>query len=447
MRRCIESKRLGNELAPAVWEDIVAGYVAGTVDDAQMAAMAMACNWRGLTVEEAAAMTRAMVASGETLSYPDGITVVDKHSSGGVGDIISLIAVPIVAACGTRVAKLSGRAPGHTGGTIDKLEIIPGFNVSLAMDAFVRQVESVGCAIAAQTDAFVPADKRLYKLRDRTGHGPEPRPIASSIVSKKVAGGAHALSSTSCGEAAFMQKPRRHRAGRGVGRHLATVRPCARARSSRHERAARPSIGTGVEIVEARQFLRGEIAIPRVKALCMQIAEAMLDLAGLANGADDIQRALDGAAYEKFCERSRHRRIGRGHGGDAEFAARHRRERAASGLRARDRHRRARQCGARAQRCGTRWPGIRINVHEGESVGAGDMLAEIFSFFAGPGVGGRGLPRRRRCAASASARLRYGVRAGGDAPPKNGLLASDSHLRLRSLFIDVLPRRPSPVSS
>lgn len=381
MRRCIESKRLGNELAPAVWEDIVAGYVAGTVDDAQMAAMAMACNWRGLTVEEAAAMTRAMVASGETLSYPDGITVVDKHSSGGVGDIISLIAVPIVAACGTRVAKLSGRALGHTGGTIDKLETIPGFDVSLAMDAFVRQVESVGCAIAAQTDTFVPADKRLYKLRDRTGTVPNLGLIASSIVSKKVAGGAHAfVFDVKCGEAAFMQKPHDaiELAEALVGISSQFGRRARAIVSDMNEPLGR-SIGTGVEIVEARQFLRGEIAIPRVKALCLQIAEAMLDLAGLSNGADDIQRALStGAAYEKFCE------MIEAQGGSVKGFEAMKNSPHVTVVR-------APQAGfvqeidtvalgnaARALSDVDPMAGIRINVHEGESVGAGDMLAEIF---------------------------------------------------------------------
>jgi pyrimidine-nucleoside phosphorylase len=382
MRRCIESKRLGNELAPAVWEDIVAGYVAGTVDDAQMAAMAMACNWRGLTVAEAAAMTRAMVASGETLSYPEGITVVDKHSSGGVGDIISLIAVPIVAACGTRVAKLSGRALGHTGGTIDKLETIPGFDVSLAMDAFVRQVETVGCAIAAQTDAFVPADKRLYKLRDRTGTVPNLGLIASSIVSKKIAGGAHAfVFDVKCGEAAFMQKPHDaiELAEALVGISQQFGRRARAIVSDMNEPLGR-SIGTGVEIVEARRFLRGEIAIPRVKALCMQIAEAMLDLGGLSEGADDIRRALStGSAYEKFCE------MIEAQGGSVKGFEAMQNSPHVTVVRAphagfvQEIDTVALGNAARALSDVDPMAGIRINVHEGESVGAGEMLAEIFS--------------------------------------------------------------------
>ncbi len=382
MRRCIESKRLGNELLPAVWEDIVAGYVAGSVDDAQMAAMAMACNWRGMSVPEAAAMTRAMVASGETLSYPDDITVVDKHSSGGVSDIISLIAVPIVAACGTRVAKLSGRALGHTGGTIDKLETIPGFNVSLSMEEFVRQVGSVGCAIAAQTDAFVPADKRLYKLRDRTGTVPNLGLIASSIVSKKVAGGAHAfVFDVKCGEAAFMQKP--HDAIELAEALVAISEQFgrrARAIVSDMNEPLGRSIGTGIEIVEAREFLRGEIAIPRVKALCLQIAEAMLDLAGVSDGADDIQRALStGTAYEKFCEM-----IEAQGGSVAGFEAMQRSPhvtlvKAPKAGFVQEIDTVALGNAARALSDVDPMAGIRVVVREGESVGARAVLAEIFS--------------------------------------------------------------------
>ncbi|MDQ2992159.1 MAG: thymidine phosphorylase [Candidatus Eremiobacteraeota bacterium] len=382
MRRCIESKRLGNELAPEVWEDIVASYVAGTVDDAQMAAMAMACIWRGMSVSEAAAMTRAIVASGETLSYPDGIMVVDKHSSGGVSDIISLIAVPIVAACGTRVAKLSGRALGHTGGTIDKLETIPGFNVALSMDDFVRQVGSVGCAIAAQTDAFVPADKRLYKLRDRTGTVPNLGLIASSIVSKKVAGGAHAfVFDVKCGEAAFMQKP--HEAIALAEALVAISQQFgrrARAIVSDMNEPLGRSIGTGIEIVEAREFLRGETAIPRVKALCLEVSEAMLELAGVSDGADDIQRALStGAAYEKFCEM-----IEAQGGSVAAFEAMRRSPhvtlvKAAKAGFVQEIDTVALGNAARSLSDVDPMAGVRVAVREGESVGSGAVLAEIFS--------------------------------------------------------------------
>src|ERR1700680_3195107 len=153
MLHAIERKRDGAELSSDDWHGIVRAYMDGAVDDAQMAALCMAALWRGLTLNEAHALTDAMVRSGETITFPtDG--VVDKHSSGGVGDIVSLVAVPLAAACGARVAKLSGRSLGHTGGTIDKLETIAGFDAHLSVGRFVAQVERVGCAIAAQTDAL-----------------------------------------------------------------------------------------------------------------------------------------------------------------------------------------------------------------------------------------------------------------------------------------------------
>ena len=305
MRRSIERKRQGEELEAAAWESIVAAYVDGSVDDAQMAAMAMACVWRGLSTREASAMTRAMVASGQRLEYPKDVLVVDKHSSGGVSDVISMIAVPIVAAAGGRVAKLSGRALGHTGGTIDKLETIPDFNVALSMGAFVAQVERIGCAIAAQTDAFVPADKRLYRLRDRTGTVPSMGLIAASIVSKKVAGGAHAfVFDVKCGSAAFMADPT-------SAIELATALVAISAEFGKRAHAIvsdmneplGQSIGTGIEAIEAREFLAGRQTIPRVRELCLQICETMLELCGIADPVLAASRALDsGAAYEKFVE-------------------------------------------------------------------------------------------------------------------------------------------------
>jgi pyrimidine-nucleoside phosphorylase len=239
------------------------------------------------------------------LEYPKDVVVVDKHSSGGVSDVISMIGVPIVAAAGGRVAKLSGRALGHTGGTIDKLETIPGLNVSLSMDAFVRQVERIGCAIAAQTDAFVPADKRLYRLRDRTGTVPSMGLIAASIVSKKVAGGAHAfVFDVKCGSAAFMHDPTT-----AVELAAALVAISkefgkkAHAIVSDMNEPLGQSIGTGIEVIEAREFLAGRHDVPRVRELCLQICETMLELSGIEQPALAASRALDsGAAYEKFVE-------------------------------------------------------------------------------------------------------------------------------------------------
>ena len=305
MRRAIERKRDGEALEPALWGNVVEAYLGGDVDDAQMAALAMACVWRGLDVVEAAALTRAMVESGATLQYPAGMFVVDKHSSGGVSDIVSLVAVPLVASCGVRVAKLSGRALGHTGGTIDKLEAIAGFNTTPSMDAFVKQVERVGCAIAAQSESFVPADKRLYHLRDRTGTVPSIGLIATSIVSKKIAGGANAfVFDVKCGSAAFMRDVEQAKA---LAQMLVDISQQfgrkAHAIVSDMNEPLGQCIGTGLETIEAREVLRGRGGDARVRDGCVQIASTMLELGGMSDGRACALRALDdGSAYEKFVE-------------------------------------------------------------------------------------------------------------------------------------------------
>lgn len=303
MRVAIERKRDGEELRASDWEAIVHAYMAGAIDDAQMAAMLMACVWRGLTLDESIAMTRAMVGSGQTLQFPSDEFVLDKHSSGGVSDIVSLVAVPIVAACGVRVAKLSGRALGHTGGTIDKLETIAGMQLALPMTQFVERVRSVGCAIASQTEAFVPADKRLYALRDRTGTVPSIGLIAASIVSKKVAGGARAfVFDVKCGSAAFMQTVDDAVA---LGERLVAVARAfgrdARAIVSDMNEPLGTAIGTGIEVIEARDFLRLGRYDARAYDLCVHIAEAMLELAGIENARSRADGAIrDGSAYERF---------------------------------------------------------------------------------------------------------------------------------------------------
>lgn len=305
MRRCIERKRDGAHLSQAEWDGIVAGFMRGEIGEAQMAALCMACVWRGMSFEEAFALTRAMVASGETIAFDasKGI-VVDKHSSGGVSDIVSLAAVPLAAACGARVAKLSGRALGHTGGTIDKLETIPGFNVSLSVPQFVAQVERIGCAIAAQTETLVPADKRIYRLRDHTGTVPAMGLIAASIVSKKVAGGASAfVFDVKTGPAAFMSDP-------NDARELAHWLVEIAARFERRATAfvtdmSQPlgrCVGTGIEVIEARDFLRGS-ADPRARELVLAVAGAMVGECGFDEPDALVQDALSsGRAYRKFCE-------------------------------------------------------------------------------------------------------------------------------------------------
>jgi pyrimidine-nucleoside phosphorylase len=204
----IERKRNGEELSAADVRDFIAGYVRGEVRDYQAAAFLMAVWFRGLTPAETFAMTDAMVASGETIDLAArlGRRVVDKHSTGGVGDKITLAVGPVVAACGVPFGKMSGRGLGNTGGTLDKLESIPGFRVELSTDELVAQVREIGIAVAGQSADLVPADKKLYALRDVTATIDQVSLIAASIMSKKIAAGASAVVlDVKVGEGAFMR--------------------------------------------------------------------------------------------------------------------------------------------------------------------------------------------------------------------------------------------------
>ncbi|MGL4399514.1 MAG: thymidine phosphorylase, partial [Luteolibacter sp.] len=184
----ISRKREGHELTPLEITKLIEGYTHGHVPDYQMSAFAMAVFFKGMTPVETAALTRAMMESGDCFSYPAGHPpVVDKHSTGGIGDKVSLILAPLVACTGCWVPMVSGRGLGITGGTLDKLESIPGFNVHLGLDQAVRQLAHIGVVMMGQTDRFCPADKKLYALRDVTGTVPSIALITASIMSKKLA--------------------------------------------------------------------------------------------------------------------------------------------------------------------------------------------------------------------------------------------------------------------
>jgi pyrimidine-nucleoside phosphorylase len=302
MRRAIARKRDGEQLEATVWMAIVAGYVAGDIEDAQLAALLMACIFQPLDEAEIEALAEAMIASGERLAAaaPD---CVDKHSSGGVADTVSLVVVPLVAACGVPVAKLSGRALGHTGGTLDKLEAVPGVRTALSPEEFVAQVQSLGCAIAAQSARLVPADRRIYALRDKTATVESLGLVLTSIVSKKIAGGANAIVyDVKAGRGALFALDDARRLAEGLVRLTEHFGRRARALVSDMDEPLGSAIGTGLEVLEAVALLRGDRSVPRLSPLCERVALEMLRAAGFAGDAQEaLERALaSGAAYERF---------------------------------------------------------------------------------------------------------------------------------------------------
>jgi pyrimidine-nucleoside phosphorylase len=307
----IERKRNGEELEPGDLDELVFGYVRGEVPDYQMAAWCMAVYFRGLTAAETHALTDAMVRSGETLDLGAalGRRVVDKHSTGGVGDKTSIAVGPIVAACGVPFGKMSGRGLGHTGGTLDKLESIPGYRVEVGLEAFVAQLRDVGMAIIGQTADLVPADKKLYALRDVTATVDIVPLIASSIMSKKLASGADAIVlDVKVGDGAFMKTLEQARQlaaemleiGRRAGRQVVCLltdmdQPLGRA------------VGNAVEIREAVETIRGE-GPPDFTELVLDASARLLAFSDLGVGVDEGRRRAEAAvadgsalaAYERW---------------------------------------------------------------------------------------------------------------------------------------------------
>jgi pyrimidine-nucleoside phosphorylase len=306
----IIKKREGQTLTAAEIESFITGYIREEVADYQAAAFLMAAFLRGMSFEETAALTRAMMHSGETYDLePLGLSrSVDKHSTGGVGDKVSLILAPLVAACGVPVPMVSGRGLGHTGGTLDKLESIPGFNVRLSRDRFYAQLQQTGVAMIGQSDNFVPADKKLYALRDVTGTVESVPLICASIMSKKVASGAQALvMDVKCGGGAFMPTLERARELAqglcGVGQALG--RP-VRALITDMSQPLGRMIGNSLEVIESIDCLKGG-GPADLRDLTLQLAAEMLVLGGKAaarkDGLAQAEQVLDsGAAWQKFRE-------------------------------------------------------------------------------------------------------------------------------------------------
>lgn len=292
----IERKKRGQALAPDELRGLLRGFLSREVPDYQMAAWLMAVVWRGMTDEETLALTEAMVESGATMEWPElDRPTVDKHSTGGVGDKTSIVLVPLMAAAGAAFVKMSGRGLGHTGGTLDKLESIPGFQCELPLERMRAQVARIGCALVGQSPELVPGDKQVYALRDVTGTVDSVPLIASSIMSKKLAAGARSIVlDVKIGSGAFMQTREEARVlanalvriGTRAGRQTRAVL------SAMHQPLGR-AVGNALEVREAIETLRGG-GPADLWALTLELGAQLLEMTGLAPSRAEGERMLVG---------------------------------------------------------------------------------------------------------------------------------------------------------
>lgn len=299
----IQKKRDGGVFDKTEIDWMIENYVTGLVPDYQMSALAMAIYFKGMTTQETANLTMAMVHSGKefNLSEIPGVKV-DKHSTGGVGDKVTLILAPLVASFNVPVAKMSGRGLGHTGGTLDKLESIPGFDIEKTEEAFIEQVKATNIAVIGQSDELVKADKLLYALRDVTATVDIIPLIASSVMSKKIAAGSDAiLLDVTVGDGAFMKSVEDARIlaktmvelGKSVGRETVAV-------ITNMSQPLGFAIGNRNEITEAVHTLQGKGTV-EFRTFIAELAQIMLQLAGVQKSVSEIIEHLDnGLAYEKF---------------------------------------------------------------------------------------------------------------------------------------------------
>ena len=317
MTDIIVKKRDGFKLSADEIEFVVDGYTKGEIPDYQMSALLMAILIRGMDREETLELTMAMMHSGETLDL-SGIKGVkaDKHSTGGVGDKTSLILCPMVAAQGVKIAKMSGRGLGHTGGTIDKLESFPGFNTGISEETFMANVNDFGIAIAGQTADLDPADKKMYALRDVTGTVPSIPLIVSSIMSKKLAAGADVIVlDVKSGSGSFMKT---EDDARELAENLTAVGKMAGKKTvaviTDMDEPLGNAIGNALEVKEAIEVLRGEKK-GELLELCLTLGACILTEAGIAENDDEARKMLirgieDGSALNKLAQ------LVEGQGGD-----------------------------------------------------------------------------------------------------------------------------------
>jgi pyrimidine-nucleoside phosphorylase len=303
----IERTRRGDEVDPDSVEALVRSWIDGDASDAQMAAWCMAVCLRGLGPQATAALTRALIASGDRLELGSLGVTGDKHSTGGVGDATTLVVAPLAAALGVRVAKMSGRGLGHTGGTIDKLEAIPGFRTQLGLEAFVRQVRDVGVAVVGQDERLVPAEKRLYALRDQTATVAGPALIASSVMSKKIACGAAVVAlDVKVGRGAFFADVE---AGRSAAEAMVALGAAwgrrVRYLLSSMEQPLGSMVGNALEVEGAGDVLRGEGAAD-LRELSVSLAALVAEAAGAVaagEGRAAAERALASGEALEMAER------------------------------------------------------------------------------------------------------------------------------------------------
>jgi len=305
----IIKKRNGHSFSPEEINFMISEFDSGRIPDYQMSAFLMAVYFQGLNAKETTALTAALANSGEVIDFSSlGKIVTDKHSSGGVGDKTTLVLAPLVAAAGVSVAKISGRGLGFTGGTIDKLESIPGFSAELSVERFMELVKENDLAIMAQTERLTPADRKLYALRDVTGTVENVSLIAASIMSKKIAAGADTiLLDVKTGKGAFMQSREEafhlaetmFRIGQDMGRRIVSV-------VTDMNQPLGYAVGNALEVKEAVETLKGQ-GPPDVEQLCIILGGYLLGLAGKARnpeaGQEELLRLLkSGAALQKFKE-------------------------------------------------------------------------------------------------------------------------------------------------